>query len=104
VARELSDGQELDLLGGLEVLHTPGHTGGHLAFRWPRGGVLFAGDAGANMWNRLGIAPLNEDDEAAWSSFARLARMEFSTACFGHGRVISRDAADRFRRRLRRRH
>jgi hydroxyacylglutathione hydrolase len=43
---ELSDGQELTL-GGLriEVLHTPGHSPGHVAFHLPEERVLFSGDA-----------------------------------------------------------
>ncbi|MEJ7815903.1 MAG: MBL fold metallo-hydrolase, partial [Rubrobacter sp.] len=38
----LEDG---DTVGPVEVLHTPGHTPGHLAFWWPESRVLFAGDA-----------------------------------------------------------
>ena len=102
VARELADGQTLDRLGGIRVLHTPGHTGGHTAFLWVDRGVLFAGDAAANMLGFLGIAHLNEDTDAARSSFDRLAGMDFAAACFGHGRVIRQGAADRFRRRIRR--
>lgn len=43
---ELSDGQEL-AMGGLriDVLHTPGHSPGHVAFSLPGEGVLFSGDA-----------------------------------------------------------
>jgi glyoxylase-like metal-dependent hydrolase (beta-lactamase superfamily II) len=101
VAREVQDGQRLDLLGGIEVLHTPGHTGGHVSFHWTRGGgVLFAGDSATNIWNRLGIASLNEDDEAARASFTRLAERRFAAACFGHGRAIARDASERFRGRV----
>ena len=43
---ELSDGQELTVGGlRLEVLHTPGHSPGHVAFYVPDEGVLFSGDA-----------------------------------------------------------
>jgi glyoxylase-like metal-dependent hydrolase (beta-lactamase superfamily II) len=43
---ELSDGQEL-AVGGLHinVLHTPGHSPGHVSFFLPRERVLFSGDA-----------------------------------------------------------
>jgi hydroxyacylglutathione hydrolase len=43
---ELSDGQTLRV-GGLTVtvLHTPGHSPGHVAFYLPEEGVLFSGDA-----------------------------------------------------------
>ena len=39
----------MDDLDGLQVIHTPGHCAGQVAFLWPReGGVLFVGDAAAN--------------------------------------------------------
>jgi glyoxylase-like metal-dependent hydrolase (beta-lactamase superfamily II) len=49
VDETLSDGDEL---GRFQVLHTPGHTPGHLAFWWPGGRVLIAGDAIAT-WPEL---------------------------------------------------
>ena len=49
VAHEVSDGEVLPF-DGLRAVHTPGHTAGHLALLLPRdGGVLFVGDAAANM-------------------------------------------------------
>jgi glyoxylase-like metal-dependent hydrolase (beta-lactamase superfamily II) len=72
-----------------------------VSFLWPeRGGVLFVGDAAANMFRCLGIAPLNEDLAASRASFRKLAEMEFSSACFGHGSPIRGRAAARFRRKL----
>src|SRR5215203_4542655 len=41
----LRDGDELPVLGGLRVVHTPGHTPGHIALHLPERGVLIAGDA-----------------------------------------------------------
>ena len=41
VDQEVQDGDTLPLAGGLKVVHTPGHTAGHLAFLMPgHGGVL----------------------------------------------------------------
>lgn len=41
----LSPGQRIELGGvTVEVIHTPGHTPGHLAFRFPDAGILFVGD------------------------------------------------------------
>jgi glyoxylase-like metal-dependent hydrolase (beta-lactamase superfamily II) len=43
---ELSDSQELTVGGlRLKVLHTPGHSPGHVAFYLSEEGVLFSGDA-----------------------------------------------------------
>ena len=45
VDHHLFDGQRIDLGGlTLEVIHTPGHSPGHLAFYIPEGELLFAAD------------------------------------------------------------
>jgi glyoxylase-like metal-dependent hydrolase (beta-lactamase superfamily II) len=92
---ELHDGQELE--SGLRVVHAPGHTAGQVAFLWPgQGGVLIAADAASNML-ALGYAPIYEDLEEGNRSLAKLSRLEFEVACFGHGRAITGGASQRFR-------
>jgi glyoxylase-like metal-dependent hydrolase (beta-lactamase superfamily II) len=97
---EVTDGTDLPAAGGIQAIHTPGHTTGHVSYLWPEGGVLFVGDAATNMFRRLNVAPINEDDAAARASFAKLAELDFRVACFGHGSSIRGHAVDRFRRRL----
>ena len=46
----LVDGQLLDVAGGLRVLHTPGHSPGHISLLHEPTGVLITGDA---IWNML---------------------------------------------------
>lgn len=95
VEDEVQDG---DLLpGGLRVVHTPGHSDGHLSLLWPERGLLIAGDA---CWHltRLAYMPFYVDFEEAKRSLARLTRLDFEVACFGHGRPL-RNAGDAFRRR-----
>ena len=41
----IADGQELDLPGKPRVIHTPGHTPGHVAYLFADHGALFVGDA-----------------------------------------------------------
>jgi glyoxylase-like metal-dependent hydrolase (beta-lactamase superfamily II) len=41
----LEDGDLLDLVGGIRVIFTPGHTPGHLSLYLERPRVLVAGDA-----------------------------------------------------------
>jgi len=97
---EVADGEELAIAGGIRALHTPGHTPGHLAFLLARdGGVLFAGDAAANVI-RLGmpIGMFTADREQAKESVRKLAALEFEVACFGHGRVLKGEANLKFRR------
>ena len=99
-SHQLQDGEELPVAGGLRVIHTPGHTAGHVSFLMPdRGGVLFAGDAAGNL-GRVGppLGAYTEDMDEAKRSIAKLAQMDFEIACFGHGRVVKGKAATRFRR------
>ncbi|HQV29452.1 MAG TPA: MBL fold metallo-hydrolase [Thermoflexales bacterium] len=98
VEGEASDGDVLPIAGGLRVIHTPGHSAGHIALFAERQGVLFAGDTCANMFG-LGPSIMYEDAAEGMGSLARLATLDFEAVCFGHGRAITRDAAGRFRRR-----
>ena len=43
--RTLSDGDVLPICGGIEVIHTPGHTPGHICLFLRESGVLVSGDA-----------------------------------------------------------
>jgi glyoxylase-like metal-dependent hydrolase (beta-lactamase superfamily II) len=103
IEREVSDGDQLPVAGGIQVIHTPGHTAGHVSYLWPQnGGVLFAGDAAGNF---LGLGPpvgaggmFTEDHDQAKESFRKLAGLEFDTACFGHGGPIRGKAHAAFRR------
>ena len=84
---DLVDGQVLPVLGGLRVVHTPGHTPGSVCLYAERDGLLFSGDA---LWrdpagslhrpNRY----WSEDLESARRSVSVLARLEVDTILFGH--------------------
>lgn len=97
----INDGDVLPIGGGIEVIHTPGHTMGHVSFYIEgHGGILFAGDAAANMMGRIGKPMLmfTEDMNAVKESMRKLAKLEFNTACFGHGSVLKGGANLAFRR------
>jgi glyoxylase-like metal-dependent hydrolase (beta-lactamase superfamily II) len=98
VDEEVVGGQVVPVAGGIQVIDTPGHTQGHVAYLWQEGGVLFAGDAAANL---LGVdaMPLNEDNRRAEHSFVELAKRGFEVAGFGHGRPLKARASERFKRR-----
>ena len=51
-AQPLADGELLDIAGGLRVLHTPGHSPGHVSLLHEPSGVLITGDA---IFNVLGL-------------------------------------------------
>jgi len=82
----LREGDEVD---GFTVIHTPGHTRGHVSLWREADRVLIVGDA---LWNlpRLGAPfPLvNVDNDAVRQSIRRIAELEPAVACFGHGSVL----------------
>lgn len=99
IEQTVDDGDELPLAGGLKVIHAPGHSAGQVAFLWPQhGGVLFAADVATHMI-RLGYPPIFEDLAEGRRSLARLGKLDFEIACFGHGKAIVGGAAARFRQK-----
>jgi len=99
VDQQVEDGEELAVGNGLRVVHTPGHTPGHISLLMPSRRLLFAGDAVANLMGlRESPALFTQDIEQARQSIRKLAELEFDTACFGHGRVLRGEANLRFRR------
>lgn len=96
---EVADRVDLVVGGGIRTLHIPGHCAGQLAFLWRHHGkVLFAADAASNIF-RLGLSIGYEDLELGQRSLARLAKLEFDTACFGHGGAIIGGASNRFKQK-----
>jgi len=99
VDRELADGDEIDCLGGMLVVHTPGHTPGSISLYCRGRRLIFCGDAAANTFGlRPPIGWFTEDQAAAKDSIRKLAALDIDVALFGHGRPIEREAMARFRR------
>ncbi len=96
VARTLQEGERV---GDFTVLHTPGHTPGHLSFWRPSDRLLVIGDAALAMnpftlRRRLQEPPamFTSDPERNRASLRKLAVLGPETICFGHGPVL-RDGA-----------
>jgi glyoxylase-like metal-dependent hydrolase (beta-lactamase superfamily II) len=88
----------LPFAGGLQVIHAPGHTLGHIVLLWPHaGGVLFVGDAASHML-RLTCSPVYEDLARGQQTLLRLGSLTFQIACFAHGGPILHHADAQFRR------
>jgi glyoxylase-like metal-dependent hydrolase (beta-lactamase superfamily II) len=91
----LEDG---DMVGPTTVLHTPGHTPGHLAFWWPDRRVLFAGDAVATYpefetgWPAFTLNPTQHR-----TSVRRMAELDPEVLAVGHGDPLTAGAAERLR-------
>lgn len=93
VDQVVNDGDVLPILGGLHILHTPGHTLGSICLFLPEERVLIAGDVLANRFG-LGLPSkaFTVDMEQEVNSIKRLASLDFDIICFGHGAAITRDA------------
>ncbi|MBI2774079.1 MAG: MBL fold metallo-hydrolase [Chloroflexi bacterium] len=85
-AKPLDDGAVLPGLGGLEVVHTPGHTPGSVCLYSRSRRVLIVGDVLQVMRGRLHPPSLvfSEDMELAKASIQRLSRLDVDTICFAH--------------------
>jgi glyoxylase-like metal-dependent hydrolase (beta-lactamase superfamily II) len=86
----LAEGQKLEVLGGLQVLETPGHTPGHISLFSPSNGILFVGDSIVSRESGLtGSLPANTWDQAqAAESVRRQATLGAQVICSGHGPVV----------------
>lgn len=92
----IGNGDEIPLAGGISVIHTPGHTEGHVVFLARDQEAVFIGDAAANLFG-LRLMMAYEHLQQGVMSLQNLCRYDFQVACFGHGPAILRGAADRFR-------
>lgn len=96
----LEEGQTLPILGGLRVLHTPGHTAGSVSFYLESRRVLFPGDNVVNLGDYVGApVPFPGTNLRQYeASLRRIAAMEFDMACLSHGQVFHTNADRRIRR------
>jgi glyoxylase-like metal-dependent hydrolase (beta-lactamase superfamily II) len=101
VDHEISDGDQLPLAGGLKAIHAPGHSAGHMTFVLPRdGGLLFAADACSNL-PMLGYSIVYDDHAEGRRSLAKLATLDVSAICFGHGRALKQAGVRKFQQKWR---
>jgi glyoxylase-like metal-dependent hydrolase (beta-lactamase superfamily II) len=95
-ARGLADGDRHEAAGGVEVVATPGHTGGHVAFLLPARGVLLAGDAVFSIGRpSLGPRLLCTALSARPATAARIAALDWELLAVGHGPPLTAAARDR---------
>jgi glyoxylase-like metal-dependent hydrolase (beta-lactamase superfamily II) len=93
VDRTLTDGERLPYCGGMIVIHTPGHTPGHISLYLEQSKVLVAGDA-LNVSDGRLVGPnpqLTPDIDQATSSLKKLARYDIETVVCYHGGSYSSD-------------
>jgi glyoxylase-like metal-dependent hydrolase (beta-lactamase superfamily II) len=89
VGERLTDGQLLPVSGGLRVIHTPGHSPGHVAFHHEPTGVLITGDSIFNVLGmRWSIASFCTDFAMSKETAQRLMEVDYTVAAFTHGPEI----------------
>jgi glyoxylase-like metal-dependent hydrolase (beta-lactamase superfamily II) len=96
---QLNDGDELPALGGMKIVHAPGHTAGSISIHFPNRGVLLVGDAMQYKFGRLMLPSrlFTQDMIEATESIRKLASLDFETLCFSHFRPILTGADARVR-------
>lgn len=102
----LHEGEEIETpAGNWRVLHTPGHTQGHISFWRESDGALLSGDALLNIipfTSRNGVsipAPLfNWNNAAVFKSARRLATLEPRVLLPGHGPPMAERTAEQIHR------
>lgn len=101
----LEDGQVLPVAGGLRVVHTPGHSPGHVSFLHEGSRTLITGDAMFNVdyLRGLRISPrmLCSDFALTKKTVHRLGELEYDVAAFTHGTAITDNPRERIRAYLR---
>ena len=91
----LEGGEILPPLGGLEVIHTPGHTPGSISLFSPQKKLLFIGDLLNNRFDppRPPSKLFSTDLAQAIESLKKLAQLDFEILCFGHGSPLTTNAS-----------
>jgi len=82
----IEGGAVLPLLGGLQIVHTPGHTPGSICLYAPRHRLLFTGDVLQVIRGRLAYASafFSHDYAGARASVEHLAALDVETIALSH--------------------
>jgi len=90
---QINDGEELTMLGGIKVLHTPGHTPGSICLYLQQERLVIVGDVIANRFRlSLPSKAYTVDLVQEIRSVQAVAGLDFDMICFGHGKPITENA------------
>ena len=95
----LRQGSQLSILGGMEVIHTPGHTPGSISLHFPSQGLLMVGDALEYKRGKLGLPSrwFTANLAQAKDSVFRMADLDFDILCFSHFPPIRKNGSELLR-------
>ena len=91
IDKQLKDNDLLPLLDGIRVIHTPGHSKGHISLLAEKEEVLIAGDLLSNSIG-LDLSVFYEDRDEGIRSIVKVTNLDFEKMVFGHGRPILSNA------------
>jgi glyoxylase-like metal-dependent hydrolase (beta-lactamase superfamily II) len=92
----LAHGDVIPVAGGLEVIHTPGHTPGSICLYARRDALIFVGDVlQRRPWGEVVFASAwySDDLDASKASVQQLAGLRVEMIVFGHYPPVRQDAA-----------
>ena len=87
VSDTVIDGQELPYCGGILILHTPGHTPGHISLYLKQSKILVAGDSMYSVNGMLGgiHAPTTINIKEAQQSLKKYLNLDIESVVCYHG-------------------
>lgn len=100
VDETLKDGQELPYCGGIRVIHTPGHTPGHISLYLKQSKTLVAGDSMYSVNGILGgiHVPTTLDIEVAQQSLKKYGDLDIESVICYHGGLCKLDIKEQIQK------
>ncbi|MCX8131231.1 MAG: MBL fold metallo-hydrolase [Clostridia bacterium] len=97
VDKTIEDNEELPVCGGINIIHTPGHTPGHISLYLKQFKILIAGDSMFAEGGTLTPAPVftNSDNDMALKSLEKLTQFDIETVICYHGGIFKDNANKR---------
>lgn len=101
VDRPLQDGDVVEALGGLQVIHVPGHTPGNIALYQPERQTLICGDTFFHM-RKIIVAPriVSTHPDQTRESAQKLADLPVKMVLLGHGDPVLEGAQEKLQAAL----
>ena len=98
VDHPVKDGEQIQILGGMQIIHTPGHTQGSISLYHPQKKILLCGDAlfnqnplNGNPGLRLPLRMVTLDNQLAYQSAVKITQLDVELLCPGHGEPIQEE-------------
>jgi len=102
ITRRLKDGDLLDVAGGIQVIHTPGHTDGHISLLHLESETLITGDSIFNMTSRMtwALSGFCVNYKQSQETARRFLDVNFKNVAFTHGPEIREIGKERIKKFL----